>query len=27
MSHLIVRSDEDVGRLLLDYLRRRGMLG
>jgi uncharacterized protein (DUF58 family) len=27
MSHLMVRSDEDVGRLLLDYLRRRGMLG
>jgi uncharacterized protein (DUF58 family) len=27
MTHLMVRSDEDVGRLLLDYLRRRRMLG
>lgn len=27
MAHVMIRSDEDVGRLLLDYLRRRGMLG
>jgi uncharacterized protein (DUF58 family) len=27
MAHLVVRSDEDVSRLLLDYLRRRGMVG
>jgi uncharacterized protein (DUF58 family) len=27
MTHLMVRSDADVGQLLLGYLRRRGMLG
>lgn len=27
MAHLMVKSDEDVARLLMDYLRRRGMLG